>query len=46
MTLEKHLEREFWVLRRYIFCYARTFYFNFVQLAAFEKYDLFDLVLM
>jgi len=43
MTSEKHLGREFLVLRNYIFCYIH--FFNFVHCAAFEIYGMFDLVL-
>jgi len=45
LTLEKHLKREFQVLRRYIF-YVMYIFFNFVQWVAFGKISMFDLVLM
>jgi len=45
MTLEKHLKRVLGLQEIHILCYVHIFYFNFVQLSAFEKCGLFDLVL-
>jgi len=40
MTLEKRLEIEFYVLRRYV-----NIFLNFVQWVAFEKFGMIDFVL-